>query len=78
MYFSDKYANLSKNDSVRSRTDSVYSAMSVQDELKNVLEIFREKDNQLDIPKTPELFISQDSKPSEVRKWLKAKNFSQR
>jgi len=78
MAHKNKYANLSKNDSVRSRTDSVYSAMSVQDELKNVLEIFREKDNQLDIPKTPELFISQDSKPSEVRKWLKAKNFSQR
>ena len=77
-FLTDKYANLSKNSSVRSRTDSVYSTMSVQDELKSVLEVFREKDKHLDIVKTPEIYISQDSNPAEVRKWLKAKNFSQR
>ena len=52
--------------------------MSVQDELKSVLEVFREKDKQLDIVKTPEIYISQESRPEEVRRWLKAKNFSQR
>ena len=73
-----KYGNLSKNSSLRSRTDSVYSAMSVQDELKSVLEVFRDKDKHLDIEKTPDIFVSQDSTPSEVRTWLKAKKFSQR
>merc|ERR1712018_7714 len=73
-----KYGNLSKNSSLRSRSDSVYSGMSVQDELKSVLEVFREKDKQLDIVKTPEIYISQESRPEEVRRWLKAKNFSQR
>merc|ERR1712226_1442999 len=74
----DKYANLSKNSSVRSRTDSVYSTMSVQDELKSVLEVFREKGKHLDIEKTPEIFVSQDSTSKEVKNWLKAKKFSQR
>ena len=73
-----KYGELSKNSSLRSRTDSVYSAMSVQDELRSVLEVFRDKEKQLDIVKTPDIYISQESRPAEVRSWLKAKNFSQR
>ena len=76
--FVGKYADISRNSSLRSRTDSVYSAMSVQDELKSVLEVFREKGKHLDIEKTPEIFVSQDSTPKEVKNWLKAKKFSQR
>ena len=73
-----KNENLSMNSSLRSRTGSVYSAMSVQDELKSVLEIFREKDKHLDIVTTPEIFVSEQSTPTDVRNWLKAKNFSKR
>ena len=52
--------------------------MSVQDELKSVLEIFREKDKQLDIVTTPEIFVSEQSTAEDVRNWLKAKKFSKR
>lgn len=49
----------------------------VQQELKNVLTIFREK-RRIEIPRTPEVFIKQDSSPAEVQEWLKAKGFSSR
>lgn len=50
----------------------------VNEELKNVLTLFREKRRVLDIVKTPEIFIQQSSSPNEVEQWLKAKGFSDR
>jgi SAM domain (Sterile alpha motif) len=50
----------------------------MQEELKNVLTLFRERRRNLDIVKTPEIFIQQTSNPVEVEKWLTAKGFSER
>lgn len=50
----------------------------MQEELKNVLTLFRERRRNLDIVKTPEIYIQQTSTPIEVEKWLVAKNFSDR
>lgn len=50
----------------------------MQEELKNVLTLFRERRRNLDIVKTPEVFIQQTSSPSEVEQWLQAKGFSER
>ena len=46
---------------------------SVQEELKTVLSLFREKRRTLDIVKTPEIFIEQASSADDVQKWLEAK-----
>jgi epidermal growth factor receptor kinase substrate 8 len=48
----------------------------MQEELKNVLTLFRERRRNLEIVKTPEIFIQQTSNPQEVEKWLLAKGFS--
>lgn len=48
----------------------------MQEELKNVLTLFRERRRNLDILKTPEVFIHQTSNPQEVERWLEAKGFS--
>lgn len=45
-------------------------------ELKYVLTLFRDKKKHLDVVKTPEIFIDQESTPSEVQNWLSAKGFS--
>jgi hypothetical protein len=50
----------------------------MQDELKSVLDLFREKDKHLEIQKTPNVYITQSSTPHEVRNWLKRKQFGQR
>lgn len=50
----------------------------VNEELKNVLTMFREKRRVLDITRTPEIFIQQSSSAAEVEQWLKAKGFSDR
>jgi epidermal growth factor receptor kinase substrate 8 len=50
----------------------------MQEELKNVLTLFRERRRNLDIVKTPEVFIQQTSSPPEVEKWLEAKGFSEK
>ena len=50
----------------------------MQEELKNVLDLYREKEKHLDIKTTPEVFITQKSTPTEVRGWLRQKKFSQR
>lgn len=50
----------------------------MQEELKNVLTLFRERRKVLDIVKTPEVFIQQTSNPGEVEMWLTAKGFSER
>lgn len=49
----------------------------VQQELKNVLTIFREK-RKIEITRTPEVYIKEKSTPGEVQEWLKAKGFSSR
>lgn len=49
---------------------------NMQEELKSVLTLFREKRRNWDVVKTPEVFISQTSNPEEVKKWLEAKGFS--
>lgn len=46
-------------------------------ELKEVLTLFREKKRNIEINKTPDIFITQTSNPTEVQTWLKAKNFSE-
>lgn len=48
----------------------------MQEELKHVLTLFRDKRRTLDIIKTPEIFIQQSSSADEVEQWLKAKGFS--
>lgn len=48
----------------------------MQEELRQVLTLFREKRRGLEIMKTPEIFIQQSSTSAEVEKWLKAKGFS--
>uniref|UniRef100_A0A1L8DML2 Putative epidermal growth factor receptor kinase substrate n=1 Tax=Nyssomyia neivai TaxID=330878 RepID=A0A1L8DML2_9DIPT len=48
----------------------------MQEELRAVLTLFREKRRNLDITKTPDIFIQQSSTSTEVEKWLKAKGFS--
>ncbi|ODN06606.1 Epidermal growth factor receptor kinase substrate 8-like protein 2 [Orchesella cincta] len=49
----------------------------MQMELKNVLTIYREK-RHIAIPRTPEVYIVQNSTPTEVQEWLKVKGFSTR
>lgn len=49
----------------------------VQQELKNVLTIFREK-RHIAIPRYPEVYIKEDATPAEVQEWLKVKGFSSR
>lgn len=51
------------------------SRESMNDELAKVLKLYREK-SQLDIHKTPEIFIQPTSSPANVKQWLKAKGFS--
>ncbi|CAG7731428.1 unnamed protein product [Allacma fusca] len=48
----------------------------MNEEMKNVLAIYRENRPKIAIQKTPEVYINQDSSVSEVHDWLKAKNFS--
>lgn len=48
----------------------------MQEELKNVLTLFRERRRNLEIVKTPEIFIQQTSSPEEVDKWIRGKGFS--
>lgn len=46
-------------------------------ELKEVLTLFREKKRNIEVIKTPDIFITQTSNPTEVQNWLKAKCFSE-
>ncbi|KAJ9583018.1 hypothetical protein L9F63_022634, partial [Diploptera punctata] len=54
----------------------LYTQNFLYAELKTVLTLFREKRHNLEIVKTPEVYISQNSDPDEVQNWLKAKGFS--
>lgn len=48
----------------------------MHEELRTILPLFRQNKRQLDILKTPEVFIRQVSTPTEVQTWLQAKGFS--
>lgn len=50
----------------------------MHEELKTVLTMFREKRRKLDIHKTPEVYIHQQSSVEEVQEWLREKGFSER
>ena len=50
----------------------------MQEELKNVLALFRDRRKHLEIHKTPDVFITQTSNPAEIEKWLRAKGFEER
>lgn len=45
------------------------------EELKDVLDFFKDNRSRLDIRKTPETYIKPSSSPEEVQEWLKAKEF---
>ncbi len=61
------------------QTDTMRSNDSMQKELKTVLAVYREQAKEkLNIKKTPDLLITQDSTATEVRNWLEAKQFSKR
>ena len=57
---------------------SVRSGMSMQEELKSVLDLINNDQKTLDIHTTPDVYINHKSNPKQVRHWLKAKGFSQR
>lgn len=68
-----------KSKKYRDRSNSLETSYSMADELKNVLSYYKEeKGRNLDIHKTPEIFIDQRSTNREVKEWLKAKQFSSR
>lgn len=50
----------------------------MQEELKNVLALFRERRKHLEIHKTPDVFITKTSNPGECETWLRAKGFEER
>ena len=50
----------------------------MQEELKSVLDLMIAEETTLEIHTTPDVFITQRSSPREVKKWLIAKEFSQR
>jgi len=63
----------------RERSNSVETSYSMAEELRHVLSFYsEEKQRNLDILHTPEIFIDQRSTAREVKEWLKAKQFSAR
>jgi len=64
---------------LRERSNSVETSYSMAEELRHVLSFYNEdKQRNLDILHTPEIFIDQRSTAREVKEWLKAKQFSNR
>lgn len=63
---------------MKSTRQSYQQQDEVNEELKNVLTMFKEKKSKnWDAVKTPEIFIKQTSNPDEVKNWLKEKGFSE-
>lgn len=52
------------------------SRENMNDELNKVLKLYREKNHNRDIQKTPEIFIQPTSSSADVKRWLKGKGFS--
>ena len=50
----------------------------INEELKLVLESFRQKRPHLEINKTPDVYITQHSTTKEVKHWLNMKGFDKR
>lgn len=59
------------------QTQASTESYGVQEELKNVLHHFRENRRNLDILKTPNIYIQQSASKGEVQEWLRAKGFSE-
>ena len=59
-------------------TSSTRSGLSMQDELRSVLDLMIKEENTLEIHTTPDVYITQNSSPRDVKKWLRDKEFSQR
>ena len=64
--------------STASSIRSSSSQMSLMDEMVTVQEILRQKQKNLEITKTPDVYINKNSTPNEVISWLKEKKFSRR
>lgn len=54
------------------------SQKQMQKELKYVLTMFRDKKKHVNVLKTPEIYVDQQSSPREVQQWLEAKGFSEK
>lgn len=52
------------------------SRENMTDELNKVLKLYREKNYNWDVHKTPEIFIQPTSSPADVKRWLKGKGFT--
>ncbi len=50
----------------------------MQDELRSVLDLMIAEEKTLDIKTTPDVYITQNSSPREVKQWLRDKDFSKR
>lgn len=63
----------------KSLTSTTTSAQNdeMQVELRQMLTMFREKQNKLAIVKTPDIYIEQSASADEVEKWLEKKGFSE-
>ncbi|XP_063981568.1 epidermal growth factor receptor kinase substrate 8-like protein 1 isoform X2 [Diachasmimorpha longicaudata] len=74
------------NSSSSSRTGTLKSNISqtdvsqiqMQEELKCVLTMFRDRKKNVDVVKTPEIYFDQHSTPREVQEWLAMKSFSEK
>ncbi|KAK0169913.1 hypothetical protein PV328_010544 [Microctonus aethiopoides] len=73
---SSRTGTLKSNKSFES--EGTCSQKQMQKELKYVLTMFRDKKKHVNVLKTPEIYVDQQSSPKEVQKWLEAKGFSEK
>ena len=51
----------------------------MQEELRSVLDLIRDEEtSMMEIKTTPDVYITQNSSPREVKQWMKDKDFSAR
>ncbi|XP_046407002.1 epidermal growth factor receptor kinase substrate 8-like protein 1 isoform X2 [Ischnura elegans] len=70
--------SLEKNPNTPSRSRAPSGQDLIQEELRHVLTMYRERRKDIDIMKTPDVFIDQRSSAAEVQNWLVAKGFTER